>query len=373
MNRFSVLIAGGGVAALEAVLRLRRLAGDQLDITVLAPNEQFVYRALSVREPFSAGAPEPHPVGPLLDHADASWVQDSMTSIDVQRRVVRTDGGSELPFDALLIAVGARPRAVVPHARTFDDHHADELLRGVVQDIEAGYVRKLAFVNPSGPVWPLPLYELALMSAQAAYSAGIDDMQIDLFTAESRPLPAFAATVGSAVAALLEEAGIRFHPSSEPKVVGTGHLITPEGDEMKVDSLIAMPRLTGPPVKGIPLGDHGFIAVDQHCEVPGTDHRVFAAGDAIAFPVKQGGVGAQAADVAAAAIAHQAGLDVPLVPFQPVVHGKLLTGRGPKFLFTRYVGGEGFDSVIADAPVGSTEKVTAAELSPYLQSVSASA
>ena len=64
---------------------------------------------------------------------------------------------------------------------------------------------------------------------------------------------------------------------------------------------------------------------------------------------------------------------MPVIPFHPVVHGKLLTGWGPKFLFTRYVGGEGFDSVIADAPVGSTEKVTAAELSPYLQRVAASA
>ena len=142
---------------------------------------------------------------------------------------MHTAGGSELSFDALLIAVGARPKAVVPHARTFDDRHADEMLRGVVQDIEGGYVRKLAFVNPSGPVWPLPLYELALMSARAAYDAGIDDMEIDLFTAESRPLPAFAATVGSTVAGLLKDAGIRFHPSSEPEVVSTGHLITPDG------------------------------------------------------------------------------------------------------------------------------------------------
>ncbi|HEX5911203.1 MAG TPA: FAD-dependent oxidoreductase [Thermoleophilaceae bacterium] len=367
MNRFSVLIAGGGVAALEAVLRLRRLAGDQIDLTVLAPNEEFVYRALTVGEPFSRGAPEPHPVGPLLHHADAAWVRDSMTSVDVEDQVVHTAGGSRLAFDALLIAVGARPKAVVPHARTFDDRHADEMLRGVVQDIEGGYVRRLAFVSPPGPVWPLPLYELALMSAHAARDAGIDDMQIDLFTAESRPLPAFGPTVGSAVAGLLQDAGIRFHASSEPEVAGTGRLVTPAGDELRVDSLVALPRLTGPPVKGIPLGDHGFIDVDEHCEVKGTGHRVYAAGDAIAFPVKHGGVGAQAADVAAAAIANRAGLDVPLVPFHPVVHGKLLTGAGPKFLFTRYVGGEGFDSVIADTPVGSTEKVTAAELTPYLQ------
>ncbi len=135
MNRFSVLIAGGGVAALEGLLRLRRLAGDKVDITVLAPNDHFSYRALSVREPFSGGAPEHHPLEPLLRHADAHWVQDTLGSVDHRRRVARTSKGEELEFDALLIAVGARPKAEVPHARTFDDRHADEIMRGVVQDI----------------------------------------------------------------------------------------------------------------------------------------------------------------------------------------------------------------------------------------------
>lgn len=373
MNRFSVLIAGGGVAALEAVLRLRRLAGDEVDIAVIAPNEDFVYRALSVQEPFSKGAPQRHLVGPLLDHANADWVQDTLASVEVKRRIAHTGSGSELHFDALLVAVGAQAKPVVEHARTFDDHHADEILRGVVQDIEGGYVRKMAFVSPAGPVWPFPLYELALMSARVGHDAGIDDLKIDLFTTDARPLPAFGATVGETVAGLLKEAGISFHPAAEPNVLRTGHLVTPEGDELQVDSLIAMPRLYGPSIKGLPLTEHGFIKINPECDVPGTDHRVFAAGDAIDFPVKHGGVGSQAADVAAAGIARQAGINIPVTPFHPVIHGKLLTGRGPKFLFTRYIGGEGFDSVIADAPVGSSEKVTAAELSPYLRRTGASA
>jgi len=373
MNRFSVLIAGGGIAALEALLRLRRLAGDQVDITVLAPNEDFVYRALSVQEPFSAGIPERYPVGPLLDHAGAEWVQDTLSSVDHRRRIARTGGGAELHFDALLVAVGAKAKPVVEHARTFDGERADEILRGVVQDIEGGYARKLAFIKPAGPVWPLPLYELALMSAAAGHDAGIDDLEIHLFAADSRPLPMFSAEVGEAVAELLSEARITFHPQTEPTIERTGHLLLPDGREMDVNSVIAMPRLYGPSTKGLPLTEHGFIKINPACEVPGTDHRVFAAGDAIDFPVKHGGVGSQAGDVAAAAIARQAGVDVAVTPFHPVIHGKLLTGSGPKFLFARFIGGEGFDSVIADAPVGSTEKVTAAELSPYLHGATISA
>jgi len=370
MNRFSVVIAGGGVAALEALLRLRRLVGDRVHVTLLAPNEDFAYRALSVGEPFSLRAPERHALRPLIDHADAEWVQDTLHSVELDRRVLHTGDGQELPFDALLVAVGARALPVVEHATTFDDARADELFRGVVQDIEQGYVKKIAFVNPPGPVWPLPLYELALMTASSGHDAGWDDLQIDLITAEPQPLPAFGAQVGAAVHELLVEAGIRVHLSTEPEVPAQGRLTLPlEGIELAVDRIVALPRLTGPSIGGIPgCGRHGFVSIDRHCTVPGTAHRVFAAGDAIDIPLKQGGVGAQAADVAAAAIALASGAKVGVPPFHPVVHGKLLTGAGPKFLFARYVGGQGFDSVIADQPtMGSSRKVPTAELAPYLE------
>ena len=60
----------------------------------------------------------------------------------------------------------------------------------------------------------------------------------------------------------------------------------------------------GPSVRGLPgAGAHGFIPIDKHCGVRGTGGRVFAAGDAANYPIKHGGLGAQMADAAAAAIA----------------------------------------------------------------------
>lgn len=366
----SVVIAGAGVAALEALLRLRRLADDRVSIRLLAPNEDFAYRALSVGEPFSLGAAERHPLAPLVAHTDAEWVKDTLQSVELERRIVHTGSGEELPFDALLVAVGARPRAVIDHARTFDDAHADDLLRGLVQDIEGGYVKKIAFVSPPGPVHPLPLYELALMTAQTAYDAGVEDFGVDLITAETQPLPAFGAQVGAAVGDLLSEAGIRVHTSTEVKVPSKGHLVlSPSGTELTVNSIVALPQLIGPSIGGLPRGGaHGFIPVDSHCAVPGTDRRVFVVGDAMDFPLKQGGVGAQAADVAAAAIARAAGAEVDVPPFHPVVEGKLLTGAGAKFLFARYIGEQGFAATITDEPAaGSDRKVAAVELAPYLE------
>ena len=48
-----VLIAGGGVAALEAALALRALAADRVSVELLAPVTQFPHRPSSVRSPFT--------------------------------------------------------------------------------------------------------------------------------------------------------------------------------------------------------------------------------------------------------------------------------------------------------------------------------
>ena len=53
---------------------------------------------------------------------------------------------------------------------------------------------------------------------------------------------------------------------------------------------------------------------------------MYAAGDIVDFPVKQGGVAAQLADVAATSISSLAGAAVQAVPFDPVLRGLLLTG-----------------------------------------------
>ena len=91
---------------------------------------------------------------------------------------------------------------------------------------------------------------------------------------------------------------------------------------------------------------------------------MWAAGDAIAFPVKQGGLAAQQAVAAAQAIAARAGADVHPEPFRPVLRGVLLTGRGKAWLRKDL-----------DSPEGEAErhalfwpptKIAGRYLSPYL-------
>ena len=54
-TRSHVVIAGGGVAALETLMALRDLAGDRVAITLIAPETTFTYRSMKVVEPFYLG------------------------------------------------------------------------------------------------------------------------------------------------------------------------------------------------------------------------------------------------------------------------------------------------------------------------------
>lgn len=367
MEPFRALIAGGGVAAIEGLLRLRRLAPD-IDVTLLAPNEEFGFRALSVKEPFAMGKARRYPLEDIAASANAKWLRDGLSWIDTEARAVHTTAGETLPFDALLVAVGGEMVPAFTHARTYRDAEADDIFGGVVQDIEGGYCKSVAFLAPDGPAWPLPLYELALMTAKRAEGMGAS-VELCVVTPEPAPLASFGGAAGEAVVELLDQAGVTVYASAQAQVPAARHLLVqPHGVELTPDSMIAMPRVRGRAIRGLPGGAQGFIPIDDHCAVPGTGGHVYAAGDATAFPVKHGGLGAQQADTAAAAIARSSGADVEAAPYRPVLRGMLLTGGKPLFLSARVVGGRGFESEVSTEPLWEpVEKVSAEELTAYLR------
>jgi hypothetical protein len=138
--------------------------------------------------------------------------------------------------------------------------------------------------------------------------------------------------------------------------------IQPQGVQLHPQRVVAIPRLEGPGVRGVPGGAaHGFLPIDSSCAVPGTGGRVFAAGDSAAYPIKHGGLGSQMADSAAAGIARLAGADAETKPFWPVIQGKLLSGDDPLYVSARVVGAQGFQSEIHQKPPWpEDEKVVAA-------------
>ena len=94
---------------LEAALALHRLAAEQVDVTVLAPEAEFIYRPLSVLEPFAAGGGTTYPLERIAADAGFTHLRGRLASVDTGAREVHTVTGERLAYDGLLVASGARP------------------------------------------------------------------------------------------------------------------------------------------------------------------------------------------------------------------------------------------------------------------------
>lgn len=364
---FNVLIAGGGVAALEGALALRELAGQRVSVTLLAPNREFLYRPMTVREPFGYALAGRYPLEEIAREIGVELCVDGFKWLDPSRRLVHTTAGRQLGYDALLLALGARCSDRFRHAVTLDDSRLDDQLHGLIQDVEGGYARQIAFLVPSRMGWPLPIYELALMTAARAYDENID-ISVTIATPEDAPLALFGRAVSTEVQRRLDRRGIRVLTSAHCEVPQPGRvMVHPGPHELRVDRVVALPELYGPSVPGVPCdSEGGFIAVDVYGKVRRLE-RVYAAGDATDFAIKHGGIAAQQADVAASAIAALAGASVEPERFDPVIQGMLLGGDKPLYLSARITGGHGSASEVSETPLWSPPtKIAARYLAKYL-------
>lgn len=370
MARFKVVICGGGIAGIEGLLRLRRLAGDHVDITVLTPATHLHYLPRTVLEPFGLGRATRYPLEPILDDTGASWIPSALAWVDRNARIVHSAAGDAVPYDALLLAVGGKRMPASPHMDVFPDGFSEHPYRLLLDAIDFGVLTDLAFAVPQGAAWPLPLYELALLTAQHAATAG-KQVRITLITPDPRPLHVFGDNASNLVTGLLSEAGIETFCESIVRMPANQHVVLdPSGIELRPQRTVTLPRISGPNIRGI-AGEatSRFLALDAHCRVLGTDGRVFAAGDATKFPIKHGGLGAQQADTAAAGIAHLAGVAPASRPLRPVIRGTLITGSGPFYLSAHVIAGRGlFTEIYRVPPWPQDDKIVAEELGPYLSS-----
>ena len=257
------------MAALEATLALHALAEDRVRVELLAPEPYFWYRPLAVAEPFGLGKVRHFELSRLAAERGATFTPGSLISVDAERRVAYTSPGGAVSYTTLLIACGAVPKPAIDGALTFrgpaDTNKIDRLLA----EIEAGEVRRVVFAVPAGAVWSLPAYELALMTAAWLSGRGVTGAEVALVTPESEPLQLFGREASRAVRDLLDERGIALHTRAYAAEARAGELLLVADGIVVADRVVALPRLQGPRIGGVPQTFEGFIPVDAHGLVSG--------------------------------------------------------------------------------------------------------
>ena len=330
---FHVVVAGGGIAGLETLLALHELAGDRVELTLVEPRTELAIRALEPAEPFGAGEAGRVPIEEVAAAAGAHVVRSPLERVDPYARTARTRDGERLDYDALVVAVGARPVVAIRSALTWWPGGDRYAFAKLLSDAGRGRIDRIAFVVPSRFAWQLPAYELALMTARRLERLG-RHADLRLITPEAAPLAIFGAVGSAAVARELDAAGVAFSGNAVAAVRGDDRVIVelwPGSRHFAVDRVVALPRAHGPDIAGLRADIEGFLVIDEQCRVRGTS-AVWAVGDATTSLPKQGGLAARQADCAAQAIARLAGESQPAPTYVPLLRAQLRTGRSSLWL-----------------------------------------
>jgi sulfide:quinone oxidoreductase len=361
-----VTIVGGGVAALEAMIALRRLGEERVTIELVTPTSEWAYRPLVVAEPFGLGSATRYDLVRIARDHGAALHLAGVEAIAPQQRRLRTWDGRTFDYELLLIAIGAQPARSLPGSVTVQGPGYTGRFRTILRELEERRIRRVAFAVPTGASWPLPLYELALMTAARVAERGLRRVELSIVTPEEQPLELFGPAASQAMRALLADRGVHLHTARHAASVHEGALALVPGGSVDADRVVSLPRVRGPFLSGLPHDPEGFIPTDLHGLVDG-QRDVYAAGDATTFPIKQGGVATQQADAAAETIAARAGADVEPTPFRPVLRGMLLTGSTSRYLRADVSGTAGDSSSTSEQALWwPPSKIAGRWLAPYL-------
>jgi sulfide:quinone oxidoreductase len=338
--RTDVLVAGGGTAALELLLALEARLGGTAHVTLLTQDARYHHRPLAA---YGGAVPDAATVLRLDELAaehGAGFVNDALASVEHRSDgtvVARTRSGAAIACRALVLAVGSRADDVLPGAIPLGARDGASRLRALADEVRAGTVGRVAVVVPPGVSWTLPAYECALLLRHAGAA---HDVEVQVLTAEHRPMAIFGEAISATLATLLRRRGIELRTRTRAEAFSEGRLWVPLEPTIAVDAAVAMPRLAGPAIPGVPADAEGFATVDDRGRVVALAEDedpvagIWAIGDGADHPVKQGGLAVAQAETAAADIAAWLGTGDATPPPDGtlVLRAALLDGTGTLYL-----------------------------------------
>ena len=200
------------------------------------------------------------PLARFTEDTGAELVADAVVGVDdAAARGAACAPAATLAFDALLLAPGGRRSPASRAPRPGGPVGDSDIYGGLLRDIEEGYAKRLAIVVPPGAVWPLPAYELALMTAGEARAMGHDDVCVTVVTPERAPLSLFGDQASAAVAEELEPPASACGPASWPRRPGGPRAGAGRRAARRPARVRRPAHSSGPRSQGLPADDEGFI------------------------------------------------------------------------------------------------------------------
>ena len=278
-----VIIIGAGQAGGETAQRLRQ-AGFSGDITLIGEEPNAPYQRPPLSKAYLKGE---YDMDRLLLRPASVYAEENITLltslravwIDRANKKVRVEGGRELPYDALVLATGARPRKLPLVGADLDGVHlfrtaadADALRPRMVSGaklvvVGAGYI--------------------GLEAAAVARQLGVD---VTVIETAVRPLA--RVTSPEVAGFFLDEhtrQGVRFVLGGQPALIKGREHVTgvalSDGVEVPADIVIAgigiTPEITLAQQCGLTI-ENGIVT-DRQCRA--SDPAIYAIGDCAARPI----------------------------------------------------------------------------------------
>ena len=290
-----VVVLGGGIGGIVAARRIRSLA--PADTHVILIDRQALQTFPPSYTWVMTGERSPAAITRDLRglrRTGVEFIEGAAEAIDLDAHTV-TVGGNAVAYDYLVVALGAELAldAVPGLAQQSFSYYTAADAQRLHNALDAFTGGRVALVIPSLPYkCPAAPYEGAMLLDALFRKRGIRSrVVLSLSTPEPQPLPVAGPALGAAVASMLEQKDIAYHPQRKTAAVdAAAHEVAFEdGAREKYDLLIAVPPHRPPVVvSGSPIaGPSGWVKVDARTLATDSP-RVYAIGDVTAIPLFDG-------------------------------------------------------------------------------------
>jgi NADH:ubiquinone reductase (H+-translocating) len=307
-KRPRVIIVGGGFGGLWAA---KALANRPADVTLIDRKNHHVFQPLLYQVATAVLSPGEiaMPIRRILHSAkNIEVILGEVTGFDPQAKTVRLDDGSELGFDYLIVAAGARHayfghddwEVSAPGLKTLED--AVEIRRRVLLAFELAerqaYLRgehdPLSFVvvggGPTGVELAGAIADIARQALAKDFKA-IDTRKahVTLFEGSDRVLGTFAKDLSESAKSQLEELGVEVRLNSFVSDIAPGKVKV--GDEwINCDVVVWATGVAASPIGrqlGVETDKAGRVFVQPDLSIPG-HKNIFVIGDMASLKQENG-------------------------------------------------------------------------------------